>query len=412
MEVNGIDKLYGVFLKILKTALEGRAFSAGEALLPEEWQRIFSLAEQHNVLPLVYQAVYGLKNMPIPTVAVKSRVRQLVMLQTVKTDELMQLYRRLDAEGVAPLIVKGFVCRNLYPEPDLRLSTDEDMLVAPENLKKCIEIMKEFGMYTELSDNEIDTAYEIPFYRNGGMLYIELHKSLFPPGDEICGEWNSFFKGVFDRAEKAFGVYTLSPTDHVLYLICHAFKHFVYSGFGIRQVCDLVLLLNACGASVDWQRVFEKCRSINAEIFAAALLRMGIEYLGLDAEKACVPGAFLNIDIDCTELLEDIISGGIYGSSSDSRLHSSNMTLEAVSADKRGRVGRASIKSSLFPPVDSLKGRYTYLKSRPYLLPAAWAERFWHYAKTMHRTNRTPSETIKVGAKRIELMKKYGIIGR
>lgn len=31
----------------------------------------------------------------------------------------------------------------------------------------------------------------------------------------------------------------LAPTDHLLCLLCHAYKHFLYAGFGIRHVCDI-----------------------------------------------------------------------------------------------------------------------------------------------------------------------------
>lgn len=33
----------------------------------------------------------------------------------------------------------------------------------------------------------------------------------------------------------------MNASDHLFYLICHALKHFYHSGFGIRQVCDILL---------------------------------------------------------------------------------------------------------------------------------------------------------------------------
>ena len=41
---------------------------------------------------------------------------------------------------------------------------------------------------------------------------------------------------------------------------------------------------------------------------------------------------------DVCSQLEDLLRGGVYGASNRDRLHSSNMTLNAVSADKDTRV--------------------------------------------------------------------------
>ena len=37
--------------------------------------------------------------------------------------------KELEHLGVQPLVMKGIVCRNLYPKPDLRPSGDEDLLI-------------------------------------------------------------------------------------------------------------------------------------------------------------------------------------------------------------------------------------------------------------------------------------------
>ena len=52
----------------------------------------------------------------------KRRIVQQVMIQTMKTSEFLQLYRFLAEAGIRPLVVKGIVCRELYPNPDYRAS--------------------------------------------------------------------------------------------------------------------------------------------------------------------------------------------------------------------------------------------------------------------------------------------------
>jgi hypothetical protein len=205
-------------------------------------------------------------------------------------------------------------------------------------------------------------------------------------------------------------VSTLGHTDHLFYLICHAFKHFLHSGFGIRQVCDIVLYANAYGENVDWAQIMEDCKAIRAEKFAAAIFAIGKNDLVFDPQRACYPESWQGIEVDELPMLEDLLSAGLYGSASMSRKHSSNITLDAVAAQKQGRKARGGLAASVFPSAAKLEGRYPYLKKHPYLLPVAWCSRLWSYGKEIRRKDNNASDALKIGSERIELMKYYGIL--
>ena len=94
-----------------------------------------------------------------------------------------------------------------------------------------------------------------------------------------------------------------------------------------------------------------------------------------------------------------------------SRKHSSNMTLQAVAADKRGAKQRASLRQSIFPGKEYMERTYTYLKKYPFLLPAAWISRIGKYLiESQGMEHNDAMESIEIGNKRIDLMKKYKII--
>lgn len=99
-----------------------------------------------------------------------------------------------------------------------------------------------------------------------------------------------------------------------------------------------------------------------------------------------------------------------------SRMHSSNITLNAVIADKRGEtVSTGKLQTAIKAvclPVDKMFGRYPYLKKMPFLLPIAWIQRVWTYRKeTMgNKTGKNAAEGIKIGNERVELIRRYGII--
>ena len=410
-----MESIQMLFLEALKAALENRQVEWKEGLQPQDGLTLLRMASTHQILPMIYEAVYPCLETGQEVAYYKKSTIQSVTLQTIKTSEFLSLFRHLSAAGVTPCVVKGVVCRSLYPNPDYRLSGDEDVLIPPEQFSRCHAAMLEYGMTAAAPEEDLDHAYEVPYGKKGSPLYIELHKSLFPPDSSAYGEMNRFFEGAEQRMIslniQGTPVTTLGYTDHFLYLICHAFKHFLHSGFGIRQVCDIVLFANSYGGQIDWDWVLACCREIHAERFAATLFRIGRKYLTFDPEKACYPAAWQELEADETAMLEDLLDSGIYGDSNMSRKHSSNMTLSAVTAQKEGKRGGSHVLKTVFPPAKSLEGRYPYLKKHPYLLPVAWASRILKYRKeTRTVSNDDAAESIKIGKQRIELLKEYGII--
>lgn len=405
-----MDKVDLIFLQILRAALQGKQLMEFEAVTETEWAKIFQLAEIHNVLPLVYQVVYNVSAVK-EMEGLRRRVRQLVMLQAMKTEEFLQMNRALLTVGVKPLVVKGFICRSLYPTPDFRLSSDEDILIPEEQYDTCHVCLLDLGMYTTTEESQRKKDFEVPYYKREGVLYLELHKSLFPPEADAYGDWNRFFTKAEKYSIEIDGVHSLNHTDHLFYLLCHAFKHFLHSGFGVRQVCDIIMYANTYGDYVDWDMVYQNCCEIHAEVFAAALFKIGQKYLVFDPEKAKYPQSWQQITVDETNMLRDLLGSGVFGGSTMSRKHSSNMTLDAVTADKQGKKAKMSLKNTLFPSFKSMEKRYPYLKKYPCLLPAAWADRILKYGKEKKQSaNNSAVESLKIGSQRIDLLREYKVI--
>lgn len=385
----------------------------------EDWLTLMNQARLHNVLPMIYDVVRDCPAMQSIDASMramfKKRMTYQVVLQTKRTAEFLALWQELRAAGLTPLVVKGIICRHLYPMPDYRLSTDEDVLIPVEQFDRCHEKMLELGMKLMDPEEDLAEAYEVSYIKDGSPIYIELHKSLFTPKSEVFRDWNRYFQNVFeDRvAQMVDGqeVLTLAPTDHLFYLICHSFKHFLHSGFGIRQVCDITMYAEAYGEQIDWDRIVDLCREIRAEGFCIALFRIGEKYLIFDREKACYPQVWAEQEVDETAMLEDLLCGGVYGNVDGSRLHSSNMTLHAVEAQKKGKKVSGNILRLVFPKAKNLQKRYPYLKKHPYLVPVAWVDRLLKYRKeTSVSENNDAAESIRIGNQRIELLRQYGVL--
>lgn len=412
-----MEKISSLLLEALRTALEDESVNWTEdrQISPQEWISLFRMAETHNILPMIYEAVYSCPAVrtadPQMLAFLKQKVVRTVILQSMRTEEALRMLAFLESRNLHPLVVKGIICRNLYPKPDCRVSGDEDVWIPWEEYMDCHRAMLEFGMEPSDPEQDIEKADEVPYGRKDSPIYIEMHKSLFPLDSKAYGDLNRFFTHARERSVRINNIAAPGYTDHLFYLICHAFKHFLHSGFGIRQVCDIVLFANAYGSQIDWDYVLDSCRQIRADQFAASIFRIGEKYLTFDPKKAGYPDAWSAIHVDETMMLQDLLEAGVFGDGSMSRKHSSTITLEAVSAQKEGRKASHGVMKSLFPPAHDLEKRFEYLKSKPWLLPAAWVQRIAQYRReTKGAQGNNAAEAVEIGNQRVELLKQYGII--
>ncbi len=395
--------MQSTFLQILSAALAG-TLSEFSSLSIEEQCEILKLAELHRVLPLVFDAMHrGGIRLP-QSIPVHKQVRLLVSQQTLRTLAFLEVYRTLSQQGVTPVVVKGIVCRNLYPKPDLRISSDEDLLIPPHEYPLCRKLLEDMGF--SLVRERSPEHYEHSFFRVDGV-HLEIHTSLFDAQDSFFDKWNKEFE---DRSNKTLTFFaegteilTLRPTHHLLYLILHALKHFIHSGVGIRQVCDIIMFANRYNTDIDWQTLAYKCTELNALKFAIGIFAIGKKHLNLKPQVYSEFSRYAPAPAKEEPLLKDILSAGIYGSATLSRQHSSSITFSRAKSQGRLR--------SVFPPAKTLGDKYSYAKKHSLLLPIAWGHRLLNYRKEIKSTsNNSPLETVKIGKQRLKLLKEYGLI--
>ncbi|MDY2737262.1 nucleotidyltransferase family protein, partial [Intestinibacter sp.] len=164
------------FLDLLKASLKEQAYE-GEEIDFNDLTYIYKLSEIHHVVPMIYNAVYsqdffqkqddGFKAM------FKSMAFKLIFSQIQRTSRFLELYKKLREENIKFLVFKGIIFRNMYNNPDDRMSADEDIVVCAEDYDRVKEILTGEGL--EFIDKGEECAY---FCSNTG-LCIEASKSLF-----------------------------------------------------------------------------------------------------------------------------------------------------------------------------------------------------------------------------------------
>ncbi len=390
-------------------ALMRAAFAGGEPLPADaDYNALFALAQQQKLLPVVFETVSRFpaaeEHAAMFATAKKQSIAQ-VFQQTMRTMQFSALYGQLRAAGLHPLVVKGQLCSGLYPWADHRLSGDDDLLIPDGELAACHQALLAQGLTTDCPEERLAEADEITYVKEGSVLRIELHRRLFDSSEDAHDALNEAFADIHDRAVEVDGLLTMPPHEHLRYLILHAYKHFVRSGIGLRQFCDIGLWARAYHAQIDWELLQTQCRSAHAGTFAAVAFAIAREWLGI----AFPLPELWETAVPAQPLLHDTLCGGVYGTSDLVRLHSATVTLNAVKSSRTGR--RSSVLSSLFPNRRYLAQRYPYVQKTPLLLPVAWGQRLAGYLRERpQRGENSAAASLQLARERIALMELYEII--
>ena len=421
-----------IFLSALSSAINGEEPSLDPALTSDECQSLFYLAKAQEILPLLYETVYRTPCFQALDTDIAKFFQESAITSTIRqitqTNEFLTLILHSQKHGLDPVVLKGIICRSLYHQPYLRPSVDEDLLISPEESELYHRLLVSEGLSADNSDAISDEVFELSYHKKNSPTYIEVHKSLFELDSKAFSDFNRLFDGYMDRTVHVqiedVSVRTLAPMDHLLYLILHAFKHFVHSGIGIRTVCDIGLFAEHNSSEIDWKHIRRYLEEVHAFEFSKALLRIVQVYLLQNANFFHLIKDWEIEKIDAEPLLEDILASGVHGNSSLERLHSSNITLNTIENDKKtksdNRTNQATTNTTgflsmafraVFLPLDKMTSRYPYLKKAPFLLPFAWGQRLFGYLMESCSNNKnSASESIRIGQRRVELLRKYGII--
>ena len=399
-----MNKAEKLTLNAFSAYIKQEPLSVSETLSDGDFSAFMQKAMLHKLLPMAGSALLrsGALNEK-QTQLLRAAIIRQVTGQTMRSAQLLKTLQALNGVGGHPLCVKGIVCRSFYPEPDWRLSGDEDLIVPEDDFERCCEELTKLGFVAAKTDKN---AFEAGFTHSASGFRIELHNAFFDPKNDFYNTFNLLFDDIFafpqEIQTESGKVPAPNNNVHLLYLILHAFKHFILAGTGIRQVCDIALFAAAGG--FDWQDIFARCAEVNADVFLNAILLIGEEYFGLDLTEIKNACPAWDDTTNIAPLLDDIMSGAVYGADAEERQHSAPITMRNVAAQNKGK--SASVLRSVFPPKEKLAKKYPYVEKHPVLLPAAWSQRLLTYLKSGSDT----SLAVDIAKKRTELMKQYRII--
>ena len=393
------------FLTLLRAALHNEQSEL--QLSNAELQEILEMAMKQHLLPVIAEMI------PWDSAHAEDNLlvyRQYAIRQSLteagRMIDFHALYRSLKQAGVRAIVIKGVLCSRLYPWEYHRITADNDLYISDEELESCHHALLSYGLHTETPVERLHHEDEITYKDDNNHFYIELHRSLFDSSNDTPDDLNHFFENSFNSSVESDEFYSLNAHEHLLYLLLHAYKHFIYSGVGIRQTCDIALWAHKYADQIDWERLLDECIRVHAGKFAAAQFRIAEKCLGFSLS---LPDCWRNIEVDVKPMLDDMFDGGVYGSADLTRLHTATITLNAIRKSRSGE--KSSILRSIFPEKSYMAGRYPYIEKHPILLPAAWASRIFHYLQEICCDSSSNAfDSLNLAKERIELLEYYGVI--
>lgn len=293
------------------------------SLTEGEWEQFLLLADRHEVLPLLANVLESDKLPEEQRTAV-----QFKMARTVhKGIQLQVLDARLTAllekEGIVAVTLKGCTVARFYPVPEFRKTTDIDLFVeSGEDARRAVRILCENGFmvsgewhanhhFVLISEKkevvELHTTWAEVFKEKHLNQYLEMLRK------ESCQHCQLIdFQGL--------KIYAYETAWQGFYLMIHMLQHFVGSGFGLRNLCDWVVLWENCDDVKERKEFWKMARESGVAEFTKAVTAICIKYLGLEQDKSPVP-ADSTVDQEVMDaLLRDILDAGEFGYSEAERM--------------------------------------------------------------------------------------------
>ena len=390
------------FLKILKVFFEEKKEISLDK--PVDWDLLSKIARKQNILPLFFEAASNIEDYVYASVYVKDQLDTFAMVaaQIQRSSAFADIYEKIAKQGINPIVLKGIVCRQLYGEfGEHRPSSDEDILVEIKDFYKVQEILEQEGYVCDIPDvteKKLTQLQVVSFHNLEQKLTLEVHTNIIGKENEERAQMNDFFRNVHEHGQRVW-VYgtefkTLEPTEALLFLILHAYKHFQNRGVGIRQAMDILLYYKAYKDKISMKYLQNALKTYKAENFWMDILYIGNQYLGLteeNPEMTCCP----------EELLQDMISVGVFGKEGKTDYVAARVNLAAQDGSNR-------LRKALFPSKQTLVSGRPYLAEKPWLLPVVWVERWIKFLRyTGKDVWKISREILEKSSVRMDIIKKY-----
>lgn len=356
-------------VKLLDLAIHGKKLSDFKSI--SKWNEILSEANAHEISALIYSSIYGVKELEGLSKDELNKWKKSTFFTVIghiaHYNQVGKMLEKFNGKNIDVIVLKGLVVRELYPKPEFRTMGDSDILVHEEDLERVTLLLEELGYKLEECEDEhgAHLVFSHEQYRPVEVHWTLINDDYFIGTKEFEKEiWKNSMKIKIGNAE----VLSLGLEDLALHLCLHMAVHIVCGGFGLRQLCDLVLLVEQKGQKIDWENFMIKAIECRSEKFILAIFKCCEELFNIQ-----IPKAILNSRMVENELVEDLIqnifNSGVFGRKDVIGTLGADF---AYSKDEKRSISEKYL-DLVFPKVENMSEKYNYAKDNKILTPVAWA---------------------------------------
>lgn len=250
--MNSAEKHY---FELLQAAIWDHPVRIDEKI---DWASVMQIAKHHTTETLICGAASSMTgdNKPNPSLLNKMKdiMRRNLLSQLKMKQSLITAVTMLREHQIEPILLKGFGLAQFYPNPNLRQFGDIDLFVGLERFHEACDIMKHFpGSYNwgVILDSGRHFVIEL------GDHCIETHRvsSEITDPKEYDIYMNIEHEGLVEHPQRinfeGFELSIPSKEFMVFFTFHHAWHHFMTTGVGWRQLCDISLALHAYHNQLD-----------------------------------------------------------------------------------------------------------------------------------------------------------------
>lgn len=275
------------FFRLLRNALWQKG-EVPDHLNVEEFKDVFALAKQQAVSAMIADSL--IRN----NVKINDDCTMFAMAEVLKNrrnvkkinESLVKFVPILNDELIHYVVFKGQVSAFHYLNPELRSVGDIDFYVIPRDFCKAEQLLKD-NLHVKVNEDKIDKHFD---FKCKGIRY-EMHYKI-----ETFGYYKhqKYFNQLIDNdiLENSSQIWidqvqikTLSPIAEIISVFKHLFNHLLVEGVGLKQLCDLAILLHSYYNKYDKKLLKKHLRIIGYYKAFVATGAFIVKDLGLPKEE-------------------------------------------------------------------------------------------------------------------------------
>ena len=331
-----------------------------------DFQSLYRFCRFHSITSIVAMTLDEIwKHAPTDDETMKKwrQTRDQVIRKNILLNaERERILAHLESIGCWYMPLKGSLLQHDYPKFGMRQMTDNDILFDESWQKQVYEFMTGSGYEAVTYQQGKDDEYvKKPLYN------IEMHRALF--GTALYPELAEYYRDVKQRLVKdegnQFG-YHFTHEDFYIYMVTHAYKHFIHGGIGIRNLLDVYVYDRKYGDTMDWDYLQRELGKLDAWEFDVDCRRLARKLLD-------EPGTVQNWTDEELRMLDNFFSSGTFGT--EQQVVEKRLNALSEKGESGGKI--RYVLRRMFPSMEYLKERYYVLYRHPWLAPVYYIRRFF-----------------------------------